>query len=259
MRRQCELLNLNRSSWYYAATPAQETAENLHLMRLIDRQYLKTPFYGSRRMTAWLATQGHPVNRKRIQRLMRKMAIAGVAPGPKTSRKNTAHRIYPYLLRQLKITRPNQVWSTDITYCPIIPGFMYLVAIIDWYSRYVISWELSNTLDVSFCCQALTRALTSATPDIFNTDQGCQFTSQAFLQPLIDQNIRISMDGKGRALDNIFVERLWRSVKQGMLYLQEFNAVSELYEGLQSYFDFYNNERLHQSLNYATPQAIHFA
>ena len=228
-------------------------------MRLIDEQYTRTPFYGSRRITAWLNKQGYGVNRKRVQRLMRLMRIEGVGPKPGTSLRNQAHQVYPYLLRGVEIVRPNQVWSTDITYCAMPRGFMYLVAIIDWYSRYVVSWGLSNTLDADFCIQALGRALDGAQPDIFNTDQGCQFTSRDFLAPLQERDIRISMDGKGRALDNIFVERLWRSVKHEWLYLHEFQTVPELSAGLKEYFEFYNAERLHQSLGYKTPQAIHFA
>ncbi len=244
---------------YYQTHPAQESEENLDLMQLIDKQYTKTPFYGSRKITAWLETQGHDVNRKRVQRLMRTMGIAGVAPQPGTSLRNKEHKVYPYLLRDVVINRPNQVWSTDITYCPMPNGFMYLVAIIDWYSRYIVSWELSNTLDADFCVLALERALTVTEPEIFNTDQGCQFTSKDFLKPLQDRDIKISMDGKGRALDNIFIERFWRSVKYEWLYMYEFRTVLELYAGLEEYFQFYNTERLHQSLHYKTPQAIHFA
>lgn len=257
--KQCELLGLNRSTLYYQSKPAQESDDNLLLMRLIDEQYTKTPFYGSRKMMHWLATQGHQVNRKRIQRLMRVMGIQGVAPKPGTSLRNKQHKVYPYLLRGLKIIKPNQVWSTDITYCPMPQGFMYLVAIIDWYSRYILSWELSNTLDAEFCITALNRSLDMAEPEIFNTDQGCQFTSHDFLEPLLEKGIQISMDGKGRALDNIFVERLWRSVKYEWLYMHEFATVSELKDGLKTYFQFYNTERLHQSLNYRTPHAVHFA
>ena len=208
IRRQCELVGLNRSTLYYETRPATESAENLAFMRLIDEQYLKTPFYGSRRMTAWLVREGYTVNRKRIQRLMRLMGLEGIGPKPGTSLRNREHKVYPYLLKGVEITRPNQVWSTDITYCPMPEGFMYLVAIIDWYSRYVLSWEFSNSLDAEFCVQALEGALAVGNPEIFNTDQGCQFTSQTFLNPLEDREIRISMDGKGRALDNIFVERL---------------------------------------------------
>jgi putative transposase len=259
IQRQCELVGLSRATWYYQASPAQETPENLNLMCLIDEQYTKTPFYGSRRIKAWLNVQGYDVNRKRVQRLMRLMGIQGVGPKPGTSMRNREHKVYPYLLNGVNIGRPNHVWSTDITYCPMPQGFMYLVAIIDWYSRYVISWELSNTLDADFCIEALKRALEHGKPDIFNTDQGCQFTCRDFLAPLQDRDIRISMDGKGRALDNVFVERLWRSVKYEWLYTHEFQTVPELHNGMSDYFDFYNTERLHQSLDYRTPQAIHFA
>lgn len=228
-------------------------------MRLIDEQYTKTPFYGSRRMGAWLGTHGYAVNRKRIQRLMQLMGIQGVGPKPGTSQRNKEHKVYPYLLRGYEITRPNQVWSTDITYCPMPQGFMYLTAVIDWYSRYVLSWELSNTLDASFCVSALEQALAQGEPEIFNTDQGCQFTSREFLEPLEERKIRISMDGKGRALDNIFVERLWRSVKYECLYIKDFSTVNMLGTGLTDYFQFYNNERLHQSLDYRTPSYVHTA
>lgn len=258
VRRQCELLGLNRSTLYYQGQPAQESAENLLLMELIDKQYTETPFYSSRKMTQWLIIQGHFVNRKRIQRLMRLMGIKGIAPKPGTSLRNKEHKVYPYLIRGLETKRPNQVWSTDITYYAMPQEFMYLRAIIDWYSRYVISWELSNTLGAEFCIIALEKALKLTEPEIFNTDQGCQFTSQDFLTLLLERDIKVSMDGKGRALDNIFVERLWRSVKYEWLYLHEFKTVAELHKGLEKYFQFYNAERLHQSLNYQTPQAIHF-
>jgi putative transposase len=259
IRRQCELLSLNRSSWYSCRwqEAAIESDENLALMRLIDEQYTKTPFYGSRRMNAWLKSIGHAVNRKRVQRLMRQMGLQGVGPKPGTSQRNKEHKVYPYLLRDYVISKPNQVWSTDITYVAMPAGFMYLVAVIDWFSRYVLSWELSNTLETSFCITALKGALKHGTPDIFNTDQGSQFTSVEFLKPLKDLNIRISMDGKGRALDNVFVERLWRSVKYECLYIQEFTQVPELYTILNTYFKFYNEERLHQSLGYKTPSLIH--
>lgn len=259
VRRQCELLGLNRSSYYAEQALGQENETNLRLMECIDLQYTKTPFYGSRRMTAWLKASGHPVNRKRIQRLMRLMRIEGIGPKPGTSLRNLEHKIYPYLLRGLAIRYPNQVWSTDITYCPMPQGFMYLVAIIDWYSRYVVSWELSNSLDTEFCLNALNRALACGQPEIFNSDQGCQFTSRAFLAPLEAQQIKISMDGKGRALDNVFVERLWRSFKYECLYPNAFPTVRALRDGVRRYFAFYNHERPHQSLNYRSPGAVHFA
>ena len=217
MRRQCELLGLNRASMYYQAQPVSD--EDLRLMRLIDEIYTRHPFYGSRRITAQLnREQDENWNRKRIARLMQIMGIRGIAPGPDTSKPHPEHKIYPYLLRDVTVEKVNQVWSTDITYIPMRKGFMYLVAVIDWFSRYVLSWELSNTLDTAFCLDALEQALTINTPEIFNTDQGTQFTSQAFTGALLDKDIKISMDGRGRALDNIFVERLWRTVKYENIY-----------------------------------------
>ena len=259
IRRQCQLLGLNRSSWYsgHWQQPGTESEENLMLMRLIDEQYTKTPFYGTRRMNALLNALGHAVNRKRVRRLMSIMGLQGVGPKPGTSQRNKEHKVYPYLLRNYLISRPNQVWSTDITYIAMPKGFMYLVAVIDWFSRYVLSWELSNSLETSFCITALNRALQHGKPEIFNTDQGSQFTSKDFLKPLQDLNIKISMDGKGRALDNIFVERLWRSVKYECLYIQEFAQISELYRLLCEYFRFYNYDRLHQSLGYKAPCVVH--
>lgn len=257
MRRQCELVGLNRSTWYYE--PASETEVNLHLMRLIDAKYLERPFFGWRRMTLYLQKEGYQVNHKRIRRLMRKMGIQAIYPKPKTSQAAEGHKIYPYLLRNLEITRVNQVWSSDITYVPLHRGFMYLVAVIDWYSRYVLAWQLSNTLDGAFCLDALHQALCWGTPDIFNTDQGVQFTARTYTSVLEDAGIRISMDGKGRALDNIFIERLWRTVKYEDIYLQDYETVPLLYAGLDSYFQFYNHERPHQSLAYATPADIYFA
>ena len=256
IRRQCALLGLNRASLYYQPVP--ESEENLHLMRLIDEQYLETPFYGSRRMAAWLAGQGYHVNRKRVQRLMRLMGIEAVYPRPHTSQRDGSHKVYPYLLRDLAIVRPNQVWSTDITYIPMPRGYMYLVAIIDWYSRYVLSWQLSNTMDVGFCLDALEEALKFGKPTIFNSDQGSQFTSLEFTGRLEAEEIAISMDGKGRALDNIFVERLWRSVKYEDIYLKAYENAVELYAGLTQYFQLYNNHRPHQSLEYRTPACVHF-
>lgn len=257
LRRQCQLLGLNRASWYHC--PAQESAENLALMGLIDEQYLRTLYYGSRRMTAWLRCQGHTVNRKRVQRLMGKMGLEAIYPRPRPQRNRLEHRIYPYLLRQVLIERPNQVWSTDITYIPMRRGFMYLVAILDWYSRYVVAWQLSNTLDTAFCLVALECALGQATPEIFNTDQGVQFTSRVFTERLERAGIAISMDGRGRALDNVFVERLWRAVKYEDIYVKDYESVLALEEGLNGYFQFYNQQRLHQSLDYQTPAAVHFA
>jgi len=257
IRHQCELVGLNRSTFYY--TPAQESDLNLHLMRLIDTYYTKAPFYGRRRMTAYLRREGYGVNPKRVRRLMQKMGLQAIYPKRRTSIAAKGHKVYPYLLRNLAITRPNQVWSTDITYIRMLRGFMYLVAIIDWHSRYVLSWQLSNTLDGLFCLDALDLALAQAKPDIFNTDQGVQFTAQAFTSRLDAAGIRISMDGRGRALDNVFVERLWRTVKYEHVYLHEYASVPELEKGLEQYFAFYNHERLHQSLSYQPPAKVHFA
>lgn len=257
VKRQCELIGLPRSSHYYHA--ASEDDHNLNLMRLIDEQYLRTPFFGSRQMTAWLRRQGHEVNRKRVQRLMQCMGLAGIVPGPHTSRPHPQNTIYPYLLRGMQLSDANLVWSADITYVPMPAGYMYLVAIIDWYSRYVITWQLSNTLDADFCAEALTRALNSAQPVIFNTDQGSQFTSSMFTNILINNDILISMDGRGRALDNVFIERLWRSVKYEDIYIKDYNSVLELNDGLGEYFTFYNHERPHSSLDGRTPAEVHVA
>jgi putative transposase len=255
VRRQCELIGLNRSSLYYQ--PVGESPYNLQLMRLIDEQYTRTPFYGWRRMTAYLRRGGHSINPKRVRRLMRLMGLQAVYPRPRTSTPAPGHKRYPYLLRGLKIARPCQVWSTDITYVPMQHGFMYLVAVMDWFSRYVLAWQLSNTLDGLFCRVALRQALEQGTPDIFNTDQGAQFTAVAFTSILESASIRISMDGRGRALDNVFVERLWRTVKYENIYLVDYASVQELEEGLHAYFQFYNHERLHQSLGYHTPAEVH--
>jgi putative transposase len=228
-------------------------------MRLIDAQYLKTPFYGWPKMTACLQRQGFAINHKRVQRLMQLMGLQAIYPKPKTSVPGQGHKIYPYLLRGLEITQPNQVWSADITYLPLPHGFMYLVAVIDWFSRYVLAWQLSDTLDGLFCREALSQALRVGHPEIFNTDQGAQFTAQAFTDCLEAAGIRISMDGRGRALDNIFVERLWRSLKYENIYIREYASVAELIDGLCAYFQFYNTERPHQSLDYRTPAEVHFA
>ena len=228
-------------------------------MRLIDAVYTQSPFYGSRRITAHLNREhGAKVNRWRIVRLMLTMGIRGIAPGPDTSKPHPEHKIYPYLLREVEIAKVNQVWSTDITYIPMRKGFMYLTAVIDWHSRYVLSWALSNTLDTAFCLEALEQALSTGIPEIFNTDQGVQFTSLAFTDALLKKDIKISMDGRGRALDNIFVERLWRTVWYENIYLNDYLTVPELRTGLKHYFEFYNTKRLHQSLNYQTPAEVHF-
>ncbi len=256
IRRQCELLGLNRATYYYV--PAQESDYNLQLMRLIDEQYLKTPFYGYPRMTAHLRRQGHQVNPKRIRRLMRKMGLQAIYPQRRTTIAAPGHKIYPYLLRNLEISHPNQVWSSDITYIPMRRGFMYLVAVIDWYSRYVLAWQLSNTLEGHFCLEALAQALIHGRPQIFNTDQGSQFTAQAFTDRLEKEGIRVSMDGRGRALDNVFIERLWRSLKYEDIYLRDYATVPQLEAGLDRYFVFYNHERPHQSLGYDVPVNIHF-
>jgi len=257
IRRQCELVGLNRSTLYYK--PAGESDLNLHLMRLIDKQYTKTPFYGWPKMTAHLRRQGYAINHKRVQRLLSAMGLQAIYPRPRTSQTAKGHKVYPYLLRKRRITRPNQVWSADITYIPMLRGFMYLVAVMDWHSRYVLAWQLSNTLDGRFCLDALERALVQGQPDIFNTDQGAQFTALAFTSRLEEAGIRISMDGRGRALDNVFVERLWRSVKYEHVYLHDYARAPELEKGLHEYFMFYNHERLHQSLSYQTPVEVHLA
>jgi putative transposase len=255
VRRQCELLGLNRSSLYYG--PAPGTPKDLRLMRLIDGQYTACPFYGSRRMTRWLTQRGEEVNRKRVQRLMRVMGLEAIYPRPRTSTAGKGHKVYPYLLRGVAIERADQVWSSDITYVPMTSGFMYLAAVIDWYSRYVIAWRLSNTLDGSFCTEMLDEALEAGRPEVFNTDQGVQFTAEAFTGRLEGAGVAVSMDGRGRALDNVFVERLWRSVKYEDIYIRGYEAVPELHQGLGRYFGFYNDERLHQSLGYRTPAAVY--
>ena len=254
--RQCELLELPRSTFYHVPKPVSD--EELELMRLIDRCHLKYPFYGSRRIRDWLEDQGHRVNRKRIQRLMRTMGLAALYPKRNLSRANQAHKVYPYLLRNLSIERPNQVWATDVTYIPMARGFVYLVAIMDWYSRRVLSWRVSNTMDVSFCIDALEEAIERhGAPEIFNTDQGSQFTSEAFTGVLKAHDIRISMDGKGRWVDNVFVERLWRSVKYEEVYLKAYDSIGEARASLGDYFTFYNAERRHQSLERRTPDSVY--
>ena len=255
VRRQCELIGLNRGTLYYQPTP--ESPLNLKLMRLIDEQYMRTPFYGWPRMTAWLKQQGY-LNHKRVQRLMQQMGRQALYPKPRLSHRPSEHKIYPYLLRGIKIVRPNQVWSADITYVPMENGFMYLVAILDWFSRYVMAWEVSNTMDGQFCVRALQQALKGDSPEIFNTDQGAQFTARAFTTILERAGSRISMDGRGRCFDNIFVERLWRTVKYEDIYLKDYATGWALKTGLDHYFHFYNQERLHQSLDYRTPAQVHF-
>jgi putative transposase len=255
IEQQCALLDVPRSSWYYK--PQSTSTYTELLMRLIDEQFTRTPFYGSRKITAWLHNEGHEVNRKRVRRLTQLLGLETIYAKPRTTIPSKQHKKYPYLLRGLKIERPNQVWSTDITYIRMKKGFVYLTAVIDWYSRYVLSWELSNTLDTSFCLEALEKALKVATPEIFNTDQGVQFTSDDFTSRLLKSGIAISMDGRGRALDNVFVERLWRSVKYEEVYIKDYEGAPSAFEGLKAYFRFYNDERLHQSLGYKTPKMIY--
>ena len=256
--QQCDLLGLPRSTWYYP--PAGETAENLALMRLLDEQYTRTPFYGVERMTVWLRQQGYTVNPKRVRRLLRRMGVEAIYPKPRLSLPGAGEnggKRYPYLLRDRPITAVNDVWSTDITYIRLRGGFLYLVAVLDWYSRYVLAWDLSNTLDTGFCLHALEGALRHGQPQIFNTDQGVQFTSRAYTGRLEQAGIQISWDGRGRALDNIFVERLWRSVKYEEVYLHDYQTVADAHDGLGRYFRFYNHERPHQALRYQTPDQVY--
>ncbi len=255
VRRQCALLGLARSTLY--DRPFGESATNLQLMRALDEQDTATPFYGVRRMTAWLRSQGYAVHRKRVARLMPMMGLEALYPKPRLSQPAAGHTIYPYLLRGLTVDRVDQVWSADLTSIRLQAGFVYLVAVMDWFSRYVLSWALSITLDLSFCVEALDRALRQGRPAIFNTDQGGQFTSQMFTARLKEEGIRISMDSRGRALDNVFVERLWRSVKYEEVYLREYQSVSDARQGLEHYFAFYNEERLHQALGYRPPAAAY--
>ena len=255
IRRQCELLGIARSGVYRPPVPANDN--DLALMRRIDELFTAWPFLGSRRMTAMLRAEGHAVNRKRVQRLMRKMGIAALGPKPRTTKPAPGHKIFPYLLRGLAIERPNQVWCADITYIPIGRGFLYLVAIMDWASRAVLSWRMSNTMDTSFCVAALEEALARfGQPDIFNTDQGSQFTSAAFTGVLIAAGMRISMDGRGRWMDNVFIERLWRSLKYEDIYLKGYADGREAYSGIAAWFAFYNTWRPHQALGNRTPMAV---
>ena len=255
--RQCELVSIPRSSWYYKPVPVPE--EDLRLMRLLDEGHLKHPFYGSRRLRDWLEDQGEIVNRKRVRRLMQRMGMQILYPKRKTSKPGQGHKIYPYLLKGLEINRANQAWATDITYIPMAKGFLYLVAIIDWYSRKVLSWHLSNTMDSHFCVEALEAALNHhGRPEIFNTDQGAQFTSEAFIGVLKNHGIAISMDGKGRWVDNVFVERLWRSLKYEEVYLKAYDNPAQARKGIGDYFRFFNQERRHQSLDRKTPDGIYY-
>lgn len=254
VRNQCELLGLNRSTYYYE--PALETEENLRLMKEIDQLHLRFPTFGSPRITAWLRRNGWEINRKRVVRLMELMDIEAIYTRCSTSKPGPGHRIYPYLLRGLEIKGPNQVWCADITYLPMARGFMYLMAVMDWWSRYVLSWRLSNTLDAGFCVDAWQGALGegSGIPEISNTDQGSQFTSSEFLNAVEESGAQISMDGKGRCMDNIFVERLWRSLKYEDIYLKDYETGHQLHEGIKAWFKHYNEERPHQGLDYATPE-----
>ena len=254
--RQCQLLDLNRSSVYYQRAPVSEA--DLAMMRRIDEMHLKRPFYGSRRLRDWLQDEGHDVCRKKVRRLMGLMGIRTLYPKKSTSQPGKGHKIYPYLLRKLKISRPNQVWATDITYIPMAKGFVYLVAIMDWYSRKVLSWRLSNSMDTDFCIEALEEALaTYGSPEIFNTDQGSQFTSEVFTGALKDADIKISMDGKGRWVDNVFVERLWRSVKYEEVYLKAYETIAAARDSIGTYLQFYNSERRHYGLRRETPDQVY--
>ena len=257
IRRQCDLLELSRST-YYLPAPVVASEEDLFLMAKIDRIYMEMPFYGRRKIGQELRKQGVVVNTKRVGRLMNKMGIQSVLPKPRTSKPAPEHKIYPYLLRGLAIERPNQVWSTDLTYIPMAQGFMYLVAILDWYSRYVISWRLSNTMEAHFCIAALEEALRHAVPDIFNSDQGSQFTAEDFVETVKRSGARMSMDGRGRALDNIFIERLWWSLKYEDIYIRDYDSAPALQKGLERYFSTYNHRRLHEALGYRTPAEVHF-
>lgn len=253
--RQCELLEMARSSYYYQ--PERDDSYNLVLMNRIDEQFTKTPFYGVPRMTAWLNREGYPVNQKRIRRLLRAMGLEAVYPKPKLSLAHPEHKKYPYLLKDFVIDRPDQVWVSDITYIRMVHGFVYLTAVMDWFSRYVLAWQISITLETGFCLQALEQALGISKPEIFNTDQGVQFTCLDFTGRLEQEEIRISMDGRGRVFDNIFVERLWRTVKYEEIYLKHYQTVSEVRDGLAKYFLFYNTERIHEALDYRTPYELY--
>ncbi len=253
--RQCALLNISRASVYYR--PVSTRAEDLELMARMDRQYLKTPFYGSRRMKAWLLAEGNLVSRSKVRRLMRLMGLEAIYRRPNTSKPAPGHRVYPYLLKGVDVNRVDQVWAADITYIPMAQGFLYLVAIMDWHSRHVVAWKLSNTMDTDFCVAALEAALGKGRPEVFNTDQGAQFTSEAFTQTLHERGIRVSMDGKGRYLDNIFVERLWRSIKYEEVYLKAYQTVAEARVGINAYLEFYNRLRPHQSLGYRSPAEVY--
>jgi len=256
VRRQCQLLGLAAASYYYRAKP--ESVQNLQYMRWLDKEYTRYPYYGVRKMTFELQQQGHAVGPKRVRRLLRTMGLMAVYAKPRLSLNPLLHQRFPYLLKGVVIVRPNQVWSTDITYIRLRSGFVYLAAVLDWYSRYVLAWELSISLEADFCVAVLERALAAQQPEIFNTDQGVQFTSAQFQAPLLAAQVRLSMDGRGRAFDNIFVERLWRTVKYEEVYLKDYRDVAEARQGLGQYFPFYNDKRIHQALDYRTPKSAHF-
>jgi putative transposase len=256
VRRQCDLLGIPRSVYYYVR--AEESEEDKQLMRLIDEQYLKTPFYGARKISKWLNCQGYCIGRERAGSLMKKMGLSAIYQKPKTSISSPDHKKYPYLLKNLTISEPNQVWCTDITYIRLKNGFVYLVAIMDWFSRYVLSWQVSNSLETSFCLEALNTALMNNKPEIFNSDQGIQFTSDMFTGTLSEHAIRISMDGRGSYWDNIFIERLWKTVKYEEVYINDYERPFDAMNGLTKYFYFYNNDRIHQSLNYETPAKVYY-
>jgi putative transposase len=257
IEKQCGLVGMSRSSYYYK--PKGESQENLAIMLAMDKQYIDTPFYGVEKMREHLRSLEYVVNTKRVRRLMRLMGLEAIYCKPRLSEPDKEHKKYPYLLRGVTILRINQVWSIDITYIPMKNGFMYLTAVIDWHSRYVLSWKLSNSLDGAFCMDALEESFGHGKPEIFNTDQGSQFTSVKFTSMLLDKEIRVSMDGRGRALDNVFVERLWRTVKYEYVFLHSQETVKELYDGLKSYFEFYNNSRPHQALKYKTPYEVYYS
>lgn len=257
--RQCELLGLGRSSYYYEPILVPCSDEELMLRKLIDEQYTRTPFYGSRRMAVWLEKQGHEVGRKQVRALMKQMGLEAIYPKPRLSDPASEHKVYPYLLREVRVERARQVFCADITYIRLARGWVYLVAVLDWYSRYVVSWAISTTMDTDFCVEALERALGQWVPEIFNTDQGAQFTSTAFVGKLLEKGVRVSMDGRGRALDNVFVERLWRSVKYEEVYLKAYQTVRDAVSGLGAYLRFYNEERPHQGLEYRTPANVYFS
>ena len=256
MVKQCIFAQVPRST-YYHGPKGTESLENIEIMRELDEMYLDKPFYGSPKMTYWLREKGYEVNHKRVERLMRIMDIKAIVPGPHTSKPRRENKVYPYLLRGMKIQTPDKVWCADITYVPMRRGYMYLVVIMDWYSRYVIAWDISNSLDALFCMEALEKALARGTPEIFNTDQGAQFTSEEFTGHLLQAQVQISMDGKGRAMDNLMIERLWRSVKYEDIYVMDYADGKELYAGLTRYFHFYNTQRYHQSLGNQTPEQVY--